>query len=207
MKRLLSRKSTAITALLCLLSVLTLSRRHVDVWHDRHSVDDADVEHRPLSDEPVVSTCSRRSDQRGLHQRVLSFSVYGNLNNTRHFARYVLPLKETVQRIATLYPDWVVRIYHDAKDDKRLADEFRSYGHVDLCYAVQVLAERQLWPKTFAMNWRFLPLIDPTVDFFMSRDADSPILKREAAAVQHWLETNRTFHIMRDNPRHCESQT
>ncbi len=68
MKRLLSRKSTAITALLCLLSVLTLSRRHVDVWHDRHSVDDADVEHRPLSDEPVVSTCSRRSDQRGLHQ-------------------------------------------------------------------------------------------------------------------------------------------
>jgi hypothetical protein len=50
--------------------------------------------------------------------------------------------------------------------------------------------------------WRFLVMLDPLVDRFMSRDIDSDIIPREVAAVSQWLQSNFTFHVMRDHPSH-----
>ena len=50
---------------------------------------------------------------------------------------------------------------------------------------------------------RFLPLLDPRVEVVVSRDLDSRITAREQAAVEDWLETGLTFHVMRDNPHHA----
>ncbi|XP_063870041.1 uncharacterized protein LOC135105628 isoform X2 [Scylla paramamosain] len=50
--------------------------------------------------------------------------------------------------------------------------------------------------------WRFAVLGDPTVDLFLSRDSDSWLLDREVAAVQEWLSSDLTFHVMRDHPNH-----
>ena len=36
----------------------------------------------------------------------------------------------------------------------------------------------------------------------MSRDLDSPLTKRERSAVNAWLASNKSFHVMRDHPRH-----
>lgn len=36
----------------------------------------------------------------------------------------------------------------------------------------------------------------------MSRDLDSPVSKRERAAVDVWLKSNKSFHAMRDHPQH-----
>eukprot|EP00096_Caligus_rogercresseyi_P007261 TRINITY_DN25073_c0_g1_i1.p1 TRINITY_DN25073_c0_g1~~TRINITY_DN25073_c0_g1_i1.p1 ORF type:complete len:169 (-),score=39.25 TRINITY_DN25073_c0_g1_i1:175-681(-) len=52
------------------------------------------------------------------------------------------------------------------------------------------------------MNWRFLPILDPMVDSFVSRDLDSRINAREAAAVAEWLQGDKAFHFMRDHPAH-----
>ena len=52
------------------------------------------------------------------------------------------------------------------------------------------------------MNWRFLPVLDPQVSAFLSRDLDSRINSREAAAVSAWLSTPHHFHFMRDHPAH-----
>lgn len=41
------------------------------------------------------------------------------------------------------------------------------------------------------------------VDIMMSRDSDTPIIDRETIAVREWLESNYTFHAMRDHPMHC----
>ena len=49
---------------------------------------------------------------------------------------------------------------------------------------------------------RFLPLVDPQVSVMVSRDLDSRLTAREQAAVEDWLETGLTFHVMRDNPQH-----
>ena len=54
------------------------------------------------------------------------------------------------------------------------------------------------------MTWRFLPLMDPTVDQLMPRDCDSIVTLREVAAVNQWLESKATFHIMRDHQYHCD---
>lgn len=36
----------------------------------------------------------------------------------------------------------------------------------------------------------------------VSRDLDSKISARETAAVDEWLQSKKSFHIMRDNPQH-----
>jgi hypothetical protein len=52
------------------------------------------------------------------------------------------------------------------------------------------------------MFWRFLDASDPSVDIMISRDTDSRLNSREAAAVSDWLESGKKFHIMRDHPYH-----
>lgn len=56
-----------------------------------------------------------------------------------------------------------------------------------------------------ATIWRFLPIGDSFVDVFASRDADSLILQREVDSVNAWLASNKSGHIMRDNPYHSEA--
>ena len=52
------------------------------------------------------------------------------------------------------------------------------------------------------MFWRFFPLDDPTVDVWLSRDADSRLSAREAGFVNQWLESEKSFHIIRDHRCH-----
>ena len=56
--------------------------------------------------------------------------------------------------------------------------------------------------SVFGMLWRFLPVLDPTVDMMVSRDLDSRLTIREQTAVEDWLNTGLAFHVMRDNPHH-----
>lgn len=46
-----------------------------------------------------------------------------------------------------------------------------------------------------------LPLLDDTVDLFMSRDADSPLLFREEDTVRELLASDRMFHVTREHPK------
>ena len=45
-------------------------------------------------------------------------------------------------------------------------------------------------------------MIDAGVDVFISRDADSVLSKRESAAVQDWLRSGKTLHVMHDHHQH-----
>merc|ERR1712223_494967 len=54
----------------------------------------------------------------------------------------------------------------------------------------------------FPMNWRFFPTLDPQVDAYLSRDLDSEFNEREIAAVSEWMESDKSFHMMRDHPMH-----
>ena len=51
-----------------------------------------------------VSYCSYEADRRGLNQNVISFSLYGNFSNERHFTRYVDPIKIILSNISQVYP-------------------------------------------------------------------------------------------------------
>jgi len=53
------------------------------------------------------------------------------------------------------------------------------------------------------MFWRFLPNNDDDVQYFMVRDSDSRLTKRECLVVDEWLDSGKILHIMRDHPHHA----
>ena len=50
--------------------------------------------------------------------------------------------------------------------------------------------------------WRFYPASDRDVEIMLSRDCDSRLNQREKEAVNEWLNSSKSFHIMRDHPYH-----
>jgi len=52
------------------------------------------------------------------------------------------------------------------------------------------------------MSWRFETIDEPNVEIMLCRDVDTRILEREVIATKEWIESGKTFHIMRDHPYH-----
>lgn len=65
---------------------------------------------------------------------------------------------------------------------------------------IQSITERHLLSGWQNNAWRFFPIGDPLVDLAMFRDLDSDFIERELAAVDQWLKSELTFHVMRDTP-------
>jgi hypothetical protein len=154
-----------------------------------------------------------------MHQKVITYTLYGNVHNASVAKRYYSLLRNISLTAERDYPDWVVRIYHNIRDrggpereaHDQLCDIYCRFHNVDLC-SVPLLVERignqtipidpallaGLNPKMF----RYLVMLDPNVDVFISRDVDSIIWPREVDAVAEWLKSNYTFHVMRDHKFH-----
>ena len=56
-----------------------------------------------------VSTCSCKADNRGLGQKVIAFSLYGNFSHSGHVHRYVEPMKAILANITRAYPGNIPR--------------------------------------------------------------------------------------------------
>lgn len=123
---------------------------------------------------------------------------------------------------------WIMRIYHDADGGERLdfmCNVSCHHPHVDLCYAGDIpqlgnltglnrlpscmrVASVPASGVSFKIDveptvWRYLPLADPLVQEFHSRDLDSRPSMREMDAVREFQESPAaTFHIMRDHKQH-----
>ena len=110
-------------------------------------------------------------------------------------------LDQLVEDIRNIFADrWILRVYHDQRVlDKAFIDEYQSRnGFVDFCNITQ-LNLSFIPPKI----WRFLPACDETVSVMLSRDLDSPLTRRERAAIDEWLSSTLPFHVMRDHPFHA----
>ena len=105
-----------------------------------------------------------------------------------------------------------MRIYSPlAADDLmvnvKLKTFLTDYSFVDLCNVTRVHELHNITRPLSPATWRFLPLLDPMVDRFVSRDCDTVMTRREVEAVCHWLtESEATFHMMRDHQMHCEAK-
>jgi hypothetical protein len=148
----------------------------------------------------VLFSCDYfHSLRRGIGQRVVSFSLYGR---NPKYQKNILKLASQIERY---YPNWLMRIYYDKSIDQDLICEFEcSSDRIEFCNVSQMYTrlanEKQLnvdFDKYFGMYWRWLPIGDHFVDYFMSRDLDADITEREYQAVKVWLNSNTLFHIMR----------
>eukprot|EP00095_Tigriopus_kingsejongensis_P000913 snap_masked-scaffold186_size273091-processed-gene-1.3 protein:Tk00913 transcript:snap_masked-scaffold186_size273091-processed-gene-1.3-mRNA-1 annotation:"hypothetical protein DAPPUDRAFT_320085" len=161
------------------------------------------------------TTCSLAAFERGDHQKVVAFSFYGDARSEKHKAKeYFQGIEKNLSLMGKYYPGWTMRLYFDlqSESDERnsLLDSLCQLScqnvNFDLCH-IQQLPGTPLpnASRVFAMNWRFFPTLDPQVDVFVSRDLDSLFSDREHAAVQEWLASPYSFHMMRDHPAHVVS--
>jgi protein O-GlcNAc transferase len=121
--------------------------------------------------------------------KVISFSIWG------HDGCFQQGALENVHLAAQYYPDWKCMFYLGHEVPQSLGLRLMDAGAI-----VQWKTESLgAWEGLF---WRFEPIYDPSVTHTLSRDCDSRLNPREAAAVNDWLRSGRFFHSMRDHYEH-----
>ncbi|CEO96521.1 Hexosyltransferase [Plasmodiophora brassicae] len=95
------------------------------------------------------------------------------------------------------YLGWRVRFYIDSTVPQSTIDRLTGAG-AEISF---VDPDMESWLDARRM-YRFLAIDDPDVEFVMFRDADSLPSLREVSAVNAWLMSNKTFHVMRDHQFH-----
>ena len=119
-------------------------------------------------------------------RNIVSFSLYGDK------PLCTVGAVRNAELIHSIYPGWVARFYVADSVAEEVIAALRERG------AEVVAAD----PRFDPMMVRALVAADQTVGRFAIRDADSRLNVREKAAVDEWLASGRTFHIMRDSIHH-----
>lgn len=101
---------------------------------------------------------------------------------------------ENLRLAKEIYPDWICRVYL-FKETLGLKDEILSYGNSEV-------VEVNEMGSFVSTMYRFLPLAESDVSYFISRDTDSRLSMREKEAVDEWIKDGTDFHIMKDHPYH-----
>ena len=149
--------------------------------------------------------CSQEADLRGSHQRIIALSVFGPKENPlftdEKFFQFIRPL---LAEARLLFPSWTVRLYSDDLTISRLnlANLSRSTANLDVCNVNRLPVVGNMGEFLSGKLWRFLPALDPMVDFTSSRDLDSPLTKREKVVVEEFVNSPYLFLSMRDHPYH-----
>lgn len=95
------------------------------------------------------------------------------------------------------YPNFEYWIYiHKPTVPKKTINKLRKRNNVKIIFKNDDL------DKCSPMSWRFESIDDKNVEIMLSRDIDTIILDREVVATNEWIQSGKTFHIMRDHPHH-----
>jgi hypothetical protein len=124
------------------------------------------------------------------NKKVVSFCLFHNTNTSRDYLSGVFVNRELMKKI---YPDWIMRVY--IKKDYPL----EGIAQIKKCKDIELIV---VDTNTCFPAMRFLPFDDKDVSVWISRDLDSVVNYREAAAVKEWLTSDHTMHIMSDHPHH-----
>jgi len=122
-------------------------------------------------------------------KKVISFSLWGD--NPKYCAGAV----RNAELAQSIYPDWTCRFYISKFVNKKTIDSIRNLN-------CEIILKDEIGDWT-GMFWRFEAGADKDCEAVIFRDTDSRLNLREKAAVDEWLNSNKTFHIMRDHPAHA----
>ena len=121
-------------------------------------------------------------------KKVISFSIWGNL------PFYCEGAIQNAFIAKNIYPDWETRFYvQDIPED--IKERLKSLGST-----VIEVQEKNL--GAYGAFWRFYCIDDEDVEFMISRDVDSRLSSREKHAVDEWIKSGKSFHVIRDHPYH-----
>ena len=121
--------------------------------------------------------------------KIIAFSFWGQNPG------YLVGALSNLKLAALYYPDWECRIY--------VGSDVSYQRHKELTTAGFQVYKRDIKaPPHDGLFWRFEPAFEPGVEAFLSRDLDSRLNPREAAAVNEWLRSGKKLHTMRDHYEH-----
>ena len=123
-----------------------------------------------------------------LGMRLITFSLFGDK------PLYCVGAVENARLAKEIFPDWTARFYVAKDVPKHYLNQIEGYG------GEVVLCERK--NAYDGLNWRFRPLNEPDVHYWISRDADSRLSWRERKAVDEWIESDKAAHLLRDAVNH-----
>lgn len=122
-------------------------------------------------------------------KNVISFSLWGDNPLYTHGAIHNIKLAKK------FYPEWICRFYIE----KSSVPEDIIQQIIDSGSEVVYRYNNR---GTIGSMWRFEVMFDIGVDRFMIRDSDSRLCYREVVAVDEWIDSGKTFHVMRDHQYH-----
>lgn len=121
-------------------------------------------------------------------KKIISFSLWGD------DPKYCIGAIRNAELSKLIYPDWVCRFYISKNVNIEIIKELEKQQ----CEII-LKKEESNWSSMF---WRFEAGYDKNIDTVIFRDTDSRLNLREKNAVDEWLKSDKTFHIMRDHPYH-----
>lgn len=119
-------------------------------------------------------------------KKAISFSLFGNRDI------YNVGLYDNIRLANEWYEDYDIHIFHDDSIDP---------GLLSLA-SEKVVFHRLDCPKVPGYFWRFFLVDDKTYNIVLSRDLDSRLSLREKSAVDHWIASGKSLHVMRDHQEH-----
>ena len=122
---------------------------------------------------------------------VIAYGLYGTS------PKYGDGAIENAKLQPTMFPDWVIRIYHDETVPAATLDRL-----VELGAELRPVDTTGMEGDIAGMFWRFLVADDSAVQRYIVRDTDSRLNPRERAAVDEWLASGYSIHSIRDHPNH-----
>jgi hypothetical protein len=122
--------------------------------------------------------------------QVISFSLYGNL---RIYCEGAL---QNVELARVHYSGWKCRFYLDDTVPQYYQKELIAGGA-----EILKVTKKSLGPM-YGRYWRYWVAADNQIDRFIVRDVDSRLNSRERAAVDEWIASGKSFHLMRDSVYH-----
>jgi hypothetical protein len=128
--------------------------------------------------------------------KVISYSLWGTNK------KYTIGAIRNAELAAEIYPGWISYFQLDYSVPQDIEDKLASIDNVRVSRRLDHATRGIAIGDYRAMFWRFELACAQGVDVMISRDCDSRLSRREAAAVAEWLDSGEGFHIMRDHPWH-----
>ncbi|MEC3878251.1 hypothetical protein [Parapedobacter sp. 10938] len=119
--------------------------------------------------------------------KYLSFSLWGDQPH------YTVGAIRNAELAREIYVDWHVLVYHDNTVPDETLTQLQQLN-------VQLID--MTGSPIYSLFWRFLAADIEDCSHAIFRDTDSRISLREQKAVDEWIKSGNTLHVMRDHPHH-----
>jgi hypothetical protein len=117
----------------------------------------------------------------------VSFSLWGNQ------PIYNVGAIRNAELMKTIYSDWKMIVYYDNTVPSETIDKLKE---------LDVVVKDMTGTDIYGMFWRFFAHDESDCQYSIFRDADARLTEREKLAVDEWINSGKSIHVMRDHPAH-----